>query len=678
MSTSGLVTIKDITALAHVGRAAVSNWRARYQDFPAPSAESTSRRLYFDREEIIEWLTQHGHHPPLSENQEADLASVITGLQAESKDRESAAETALMLLAISFGENPLSTAAIRKMQTWSDLAPFALDLPTPVRDTIAHAMRSRNGLTRAELDTLRVLSSMKSETPRSISEQIVERLFTDVSRADSVAIGTYRSSASRLLAELARTSLTGGNSIYDPVCGIGDALVQIADTRGDCDYFANDVDPSATAIAVLRLFFCGVQAAASSANIIEFDPHSSLKADVVIAEPPLGPSVTGTMNPTDRRWLSYSEVTGPRIADAGFILDAVHHLSATGSAYVITASNLLTATGLGTLRQRLVAAGQVEAVVELPKGFMKNTNIGTALWVLRASGADQTMLIDATGQKEVESKVAGWLTTIRSGDVPPVPHVSITTADLTNRTTHLRAAPHLYVPPTATEAQSSWLTAANAVETEVARLNEFLEVVDVDSRPDFEKAPVVSIAQLLKLGVVRTVNCHTRPRSEEGSQWNRKILILPLGEVGLMAEQIASDDSGGFAPVPDDYDAAMTGDIAIPIIGIRPSIWVPVDNVGVSSGGRVIRVIESSQLDAEYLNWCVNAKWNEPTATSSGIPRRSMKDIQVPLISLESQKLLVDYLNTLEDLTSQVDSLKSASGKLIDATLTAVRYGGNE
>src|SRR5699024_1033535 len=55
----GLVSASDIATLAGVTRGAVSNWRRREDDFPAPTAGTTNRPLY-DRTEVLTWLQGRG------------------------------------------------------------------------------------------------------------------------------------------------------------------------------------------------------------------------------------------------------------------------------------------------------------------------------------------------------------------------------------------------------------------------------------------------------------------------------------------------------------------------------------------------------------------------------------------------------------------------------------------
>lgn len=59
MSSQATVTAADIARLAGVGRAAVSNWRRRYDDFPQPVGGTANSPL-FELSEIQSWLQEQG------------------------------------------------------------------------------------------------------------------------------------------------------------------------------------------------------------------------------------------------------------------------------------------------------------------------------------------------------------------------------------------------------------------------------------------------------------------------------------------------------------------------------------------------------------------------------------------------------------------------------------------
>src|SRR3954453_62079 len=59
VSNEAAVTAADIARLAGVGRAAVSNWRRRYEDFPEPVGGTPNSPL-FTLSEVERWLRDQG------------------------------------------------------------------------------------------------------------------------------------------------------------------------------------------------------------------------------------------------------------------------------------------------------------------------------------------------------------------------------------------------------------------------------------------------------------------------------------------------------------------------------------------------------------------------------------------------------------------------------------------
>lgn len=68
MSQDATVNAGDIARLVDVGRAAVSNWRRRYDDFPQPVG-GTSASPLFSLREVEEWLRRNGksYRVPMAE-----------------------------------------------------------------------------------------------------------------------------------------------------------------------------------------------------------------------------------------------------------------------------------------------------------------------------------------------------------------------------------------------------------------------------------------------------------------------------------------------------------------------------------------------------------------------------------------------------------------------------------
>ncbi|WP_250034332.1 helix-turn-helix transcriptional regulator [Paractinoplanes maris] len=66
MQQRARVTAADIARLAGVGRAAVSNWRKRYDTFPTPIG-GTAASPQFDLDDVERWLADQGKLPAVAD-----------------------------------------------------------------------------------------------------------------------------------------------------------------------------------------------------------------------------------------------------------------------------------------------------------------------------------------------------------------------------------------------------------------------------------------------------------------------------------------------------------------------------------------------------------------------------------------------------------------------------------
>jgi SAM-dependent methyltransferase/predicted DNA-binding transcriptional regulator AlpA len=118
-----LITAAAIARLAGVGRAAVSNWRKRYPEFPKPAGGSPNSPT-FDRAEVLDWLKKTGKADQLATAGRTDGGTIRTGAPGTSRPKTSHPDTSFeTMLAESFKALPERSIA--------DLLP---------RDLLARAM----------------------------------------------------------------------------------------------------------------------------------------------------------------------------------------------------------------------------------------------------------------------------------------------------------------------------------------------------------------------------------------------------------------------------------------------------------------------------------------------------------------------------------------------------------
>ena len=127
--------------------------------------------------------------------------------------------------------------------------------------------------------------------------------------------------------------------------------------------------------------------------------HKDLKADYIIANPPFNVSDwSGELLRNDGRW-KYGEPPAGN-ANYAWIQHFLYHLAPSGRAGFVLAKGALTSksSGEGEIRKKLIEAGLIDCIVNLPAKLFLNTQIPASLWFLRrnkSNRAKEILFIDA-------------------------------------------------------------------------------------------------------------------------------------------------------------------------------------------------------------------------------------------------------------------------------------------
>ena len=115
------------------------------------------------------------------------------------------------------------------------------------------------------------------------------------------------------------------------------------------------------------------------------DLHKDLKADFILANPPLNDSDwSGELLQKDARWNILGQQLLPPAGNANYawIQHFIYHLAPTGQAgFVLSKGSLTTQTGNeGEIRKAMIEKGIVDCIVNLPTKLFLNTQIPACLW----------------------------------------------------------------------------------------------------------------------------------------------------------------------------------------------------------------------------------------------------------------------------------------------------------
>ena len=231
--------------------------------------------------------------------------------------------------------------------------------------------------------------------------------------------------------------------VFDPCCGSAGMFVQserFVEAHGgqktDISIFGQESNPTTWRLAHMNLAIRGIEAnlGAQPADSFLRDLHPDLKADYVIANPPFNISDwSGRLLQDDVRW----RYGTPPVTNANYawIQHFIHHLAPPngrggGVAGFVMANGSLSSGsgGEGEIRQRIVEADLVDAIVALPAQLFLTTGIPACLWFLtrdktgrnlKAGGRDrrgETLFIDARNLGEMETRTLRVLTGADDGD----------------------------------------------------------------------------------------------------------------------------------------------------------------------------------------------------------------------------------------------------------------------
>lgn len=669
----GQISLTDIAELAGVGRSAVSNWRARNSDFPAPVEGSPTRRPLFHFSEIISWLESQDLLP---DNWKANVteplvASAIKPLSIGLEDGESASLVALAILAIRKKGDVADRATFLadEKDARSALSQFLAPLASDVlsHEQIDEISASIPTASDEEIKTLvDGLMKIDDNDYGDAARIVIEQIFGKAGRG-SLGLYTTSSTVSKLLINAASTTAEDGDTVFDPTCGTSTTLLGIGSRINAATIIGNDVNQNAVMLSILRAYLEEVPAAFTTSDILTEDPQPELRADTIVSEPPFG------LRPEPGSLKAVEAFLGmpiPRVlfADPAFLTYPVTHLSEKGRAYVLTSPQLCYHERLDDFRRQLVARGIIEAIIQLPEKLLNTTSISTVLWVLRAPDASRAsepvLLADASDAQSPEEHVAEWLEAMRQGKESTIPTGSITLADMITEGSNLLPSHVLKESLSADDAtqdfHTSWEHLADTVQA--------IGMLMPESKPTGESLSNSSGAlPISKLEAVTRV--HSRVLREPNGRGGKTIpaQMISLREGGEPSEVFVEDSRSFLQP----------GDVLVPHMAAKPA-WVFSDAEGkwvAPSSVHVFRVKEASILP-EYLVACVNAPFNE-TDDGSTIPRRRMSEIKIPQLDVSEQKKVVDLTKSLRELSQRAKTLQNQSQSALDAVMNLVYFGAD-
>ncbi|WP_338702529.1 N-6 DNA methylase [Streptomyces sp. Q6] len=443
-----LVTGSEIARIAGVTRAAVSNWRRRYDDFPAPSGGAASSPLFA-------------------------LAEVQAWLEKQRKGQDVSAE----------------------VQVWQELrAAYGDDMVAGLADVAELLSKGQGrrppGLRLPREAVARVRALVESERPVDVVNALIDRFTDAVRRAGSDQLTSPR--LARAVRHFAPPPAPGA-TVFDPACGIGLLLLAVAGQTGaHCRGQESDADSAR--LATVRAALSSVpDTRIETGDSLRDDRWPDLRAELVVCDPPVG--VTGWGREElllDPRW----ELGTPSKAEGelAWLQHAYAHTAPGGHVVIVLPASVAYRKAGRRIRAELVRRGILTQVVALPPGTASSHALPIHLWTLRRPGPGDTppatvRMVDLTANDpdgDLDPRPE------QTGDIPPI-NLLDDTVDLTPGS-HLQAGHRDY--------PGEFTALRGDLEEQLHRLTALLPQLRPGAGAGSLDGATAGVAELLREGLV--------------------------------------------------------------------------------------------------------------------------------------------------------------------------------
>nr|WP_168506955.1 N-6 DNA methylase [Streptomyces sp. S1D4-11]QIY94508.1 N-6 DNA methylase [Streptomyces sp. S1D4-11] len=678
MSSSRVVpvTLAEISRLAGVGRAAVSNWRRRHPTFPGRIG-GTDVSPQFSMAEIETWLRENG------------------------KIKKSAEREWLWPQFEALGgrdETGLAIAEVGRQLTGQGAG--GSGLPDEARPLVERAV---------ELG--------RSEGGAETFEFLLRR-WLDVHVRQ---IATTPEPLAALMAELALRTAVGPKAsrdrttVMDPACGTGHLLAAAAEAAGSAGAGAvaligGDRDPVLAALAGARL---ALSARDGDRPLIDVRPGDSLRtdpfadtpADIALCNPPFNERDWGYEElATDARW---SHGLPPRTEpELAWVEHCLARLRPGGAAVLLLPPAVAARRAGRRIRGSLLRTGHLRAIVALPPGCAAPHSVSLHLWVLRtpdpmegAQVGGRLLLADAASRfprTSARDAVPDWAAisafvrdAFKAADSPksaqshrPSDYVTtVPVIDLLDDEVDLTPGRHITPSPSDTGRRlaESW-TEFRELVSGMGESGRVLAALDLTAGT--AQAPTATtVAELARAGALTLRSGQQPPEGTvgEGPPVGEGFPLLTVPDLLVDGEPrgwLAPDAASVFGAV-----VAEAGDVVVVGVARAFSAWVH-EGPPTVLGPQLHAVrVQPEQLDAWFLAGSLRAPANARqagthTSSSSRVDVRRLQVRQVPLGEQRRYGEAFRELSAFERMVRRAGDLGAGLVRDLGDELAAGRLSG--
>ncbi|MFG3711936.1 N-6 DNA methylase [Micromonospora sp. NPDC047730] len=626
------ITAAEIARLAGVGRAAVSNWRKRHPDFPAPVGGTTASPE-FDLAEVERWLGRQGKLPELS--------------RADRLWRHLAA----------VGETPATGLA----------AVGALLLAG-----------QRGGRPRRGHTDISVVADLRPEIDALADELGPQTAFDELwQRFSAPGPGRPWATPDELADLMVELAGVGGGSVLDPAAGSG-ATLRAAVRAGCVTAYGQELDEDLARLAGLWLALREVPGEVCPGDSLRADAFAGRTVDAVICHPPFG--VTNWGNEElgyDPRWeYGVPPRTEPELA---WVQHALAHLRPGGHAVILMPPAAAGRRAGRRIRAELLRRGALRAVIALPSGVAAPHGVPLHLWVLRRPIADapapaRALLVDAA-EGELPELSARVLATWRAFTAAPDAEIeevgfarAVPVIELLDEEVDL--TPARRQPAVGGEQSGEHLVRTR--ERLVAIVGDLPALMpQVTPAPDGAAPLVVTVAELARTGALQLIGPIRANSSADvgGSTGGAPVLTVQDVLAGVDASGRADDRLG------QEISLAV-GDVVVPMIArtLTPRV-ITAEGALLGRNLYLLRP-NPAALDPWFLAGQLRTSANEKQASSlSGTLRFDIRRAQVRRRPLDEQRTHGEAFRRLDAFESAIRQAASLGAELVQLTADGLARG---
>lgn len=612
MSHDPTVNAGDIARLAGVGRAAVSNWRRRHDDFPQPIGGTANQPL-FSLRQVESWLRRYG------KSYQVSLGDRVW------QRLKAAGDLRLGELVAQAGALLTRADAAASAAAGDGAAPHE-DAPDGRDPGVTGGTRTGGlGELDPELAGL-VVELGEQHGARAAYEFLCERYLEAHSRQLSIT----REDVAALMVRLVSAD---GATLFDPACGVGTLLLSPA---GAARVLGQELSETSAAIAAARLRLRGLTAEVVAGDAMRHDGFAGERADAVVCDPPFNERAWGYEELTgDPRWEYGLPPRGePELA---WVQHCLTHVKPRGLVAILMPPAAASRKAGRRIRANLLRAGTLRAVVALP---------GSDLWLLRRPAAgdrppSEVLILDATADLSVVQPAWQAYLEERSDQTVRIIDLLADEVDMTPARHQRRDD----LGRAFAEARDRFL-AATAVPPDLKVLEQPLD------------QPATTLGDLIKEGLVSTSQAPPKMAADGGD--------VPV----LTADDVFTGGApSGSTTVQQGLVAIRPGDVVASYSAVR----VMEDGGGAVLGPHLtLYRVDGRRLDPDFLAGFLRAAGGRVTTGSS---RFDVRRTRLPRLSLKEQKAYGEAFRQLAVLDDAIRETSTLGQTLIRLGLDGLADG---